>query len=103
MRMNYSTENTEITKDGVLLQNTALDSPTTTGSFLKSHYNERTNMITSYYFDSANNKWIISSSPYQPINKEPLNLSFMVFPRASEGNGANRVFSWIPFKARRLL
>ncbi len=97
-RQYFSFENQEIVKDGVLLQNTAMDSPTTTGSYLRSHYNPRTNLMTHYYFDSSVNKWIISESILQKNNMGE--LYHMYFPRVSAGAGV--VFKWLPFRYRTL-
>jgi hypothetical protein len=103
----FSLENQEIVKDGVLLMNSALDQPTTTGSFLKSYHNPRTNMITSYYYDNAVGRWIISSYPFQPNQANVGVLSGMVFRRPSESpgaiNGNGFIFNWYPFLGRKLI
>lgn len=95
----FSLENQEIVRDGNLLYNSALDSPTTTGSFLRSHYNPTTKKMTYYYYDSKVNKWIISSTDYDPANNKAGNLSTMVFPREQ---GAGFVFRWHLFRYRTL-
>jgi len=92
----FSLENLEINRDGSPLYACGLDAPTITGSFLRSHYNPRTQMITSYYRDSSTNRWIISSAPYEPKQPNPGNLSGMVFSRNDQGAG--RVFSWNLFR-----
>ena len=69
-RSDFSLENTEIVKDGVLLMNTALDSPPTQGSFVRREFNPRTNSFTVYYRDNTVNRWIISTFPYQPTKQE---------------------------------
>jgi hypothetical protein len=92
----FSLENLEVSKDGSSLYASGLESPTITGSFLRSHYNPRTQMITSYYRDSSTNRWIISSAPYEPKQTDPGNLSGMVFGRNNGGVG--RVFSWNLFR-----
>jgi hypothetical protein len=100
-RMDFSLENPEIVKDGVLLFNSALDSPTTTGSFLKTHYNPRTNMLTSYSYDSSVNRWIISSTPFQPTNKDVGALYQMAVDNRQPGSG--KVFQWQLFSRRTLI
>lgn len=101
-RPNFSLENTEIVRDGNLLFNSSLDSPTTTGSFVNRYYNPRTNMMTCYHYDNAVGRWIISTAPYQSTNKDNGALYQMVFPRATENHGSNRVYKWIP-GMRRIL
>ena len=96
----FSMENLEIARDGSPLRASGLDTPTVTGSFLRSHYNPRTQMITSYYRDSATNRWIISSSPYTPKQSDAGNLSYMVFSRNDQGAG--KVYSWNLFRYRTL-
>lgn len=99
-RQSFSLENLEIVKDGAPLRATGLETPTITGSFLRSHYNPRTQMITSYYRDSSTNRWIISSYPYEPKQADPGNLSSMVFSRNDQGVG--KVYSWNLFRYRTL-
>lgn len=74
------------TKDSEL-RATGLGAPTITGSFVKSHYNPRTQEITYYYRDSATNRWIISSTPYNPALNKAGNLSSMVFGKGDSGVG----------------
>lgn len=107
-RSDFSLENPEIVRDGNLLFNTGLDSPSTQGSFVNSHYNPRTNMMTYYYRDNTVNRWIISSSPFENNNPNLGALYQMVFPRstapvAGVGNGANYVYKWVPFLYRTLI
>jgi hypothetical protein len=97
----FSLENLEIVRDGGPLRAAGLDTPTITGSFLRSHYNPRTQMITSYYRDSSTNRWIISSTPYAPKQSDPGNLSNMVFSRNDQGVG--KVYSWNLFRYRTLI
>jgi len=90
MRANFTTQNPEIERDGNLFFNAALDQETTTGTFIRRAYNPRTNMMTNSYFDSAMNRWIFSSSPYQPTTRGLNNLSGMVYPR-----GSSKIFPWV--------
>ena len=55
-RMHFTLENNERARDGNAYFNTGLDAPPTSGSFVRSNYNARTNMMTYYYFDSWTNK-----------------------------------------------
>jgi len=96
----FSLENLEIVKDGAPLRASGLDGPTITGSFLRSHYNPRTQMVTSYYRDSSTNRWIISTAPYEPKQNDPGNWSTMVFSRNDQGAG--KVFAWNLFRYRTL-
>lgn len=97
-RMQFSMEDPERARDGNHFFTAGLDSPPLSGSFLRSHYNPRTNQITYYYRDSWTNKWIISTQPYTPSPTSG-DLSGMVL---SKQPGAGFVFEWIPF-ARRVL
>lgn len=97
----FSMENEEIVKDGAVLGAAVdLETQTTTGSFIRSFYNPRTQMMTYYYRDSATNRWIISSQPYDPKTNKAADLSGMVFPK--EDSGAGFVFRWFPFQRRVL-
>jgi len=91
----FSLENLEISTDSSIYSS-GLGSPTTTGAFIKSFYNPRTQTVTSYYRDSATNRWIISTSPYEPRQTDPGNLSGMVFGRRA--GGAGMVFGWNLFR-----
>ena len=95
----FSLENPEHVRDGALLYNTALDTPTATGSYIRSHYNPRDNTLTYYFYDNSVNRWIISKSPY--VQKDPNfgNLSQMAFGRQT---GIGLIFQWRTF-ARRFL
>ncbi len=98
-RMHFSLENPEKTRDGNNFFTSGLDAPPVSGSFLRSHFNPRTNTITYYYLDTWTNKWIISTTPYNPSNFGASNLAAMA---TSNKPGAGFVFEWIPF-ARRVL
>ena len=96
-RQFFSYENPERARDGTLYYNTGLDATAPpSGSFVRAHYNPRTNTITHYYRDSWSNKWVISTSPYQPNSNFDGNLAQSVVGRNS------KIFEWIPF-ARRVL
>lgn len=98
-RMHFSLENPERARDGNNFFTAGLDAPPVSGSFLRSHYNPRTNMITYYYMDSWTNKWIISTAPYSPNGSWDGNLSNMAL---SKRPGAGFVFEWLPFTRRVL-
>lgn len=98
-RMHFTLENNERARDGNAYFNTGLDAPPVSGSFLRSHYNPRTNMITYYYLDSWTNKWIISSTPFVPNGPFTGDLSMAV---VSKNDGAGMVFEWLPFTRRVL-
>lgn len=97
----FSLQNAERSRNGALLLNTAFDSSSPTGSFLRSHYNQRENTITYYYRDSDTGRWIISVEPYQPKNSNIGSLYKMVLPSRQQGIGF--VWKWIPFMSRKLI
>lgn len=99
----FSLEDQEIVRDGNLLYNSSLDAPPTMGSFVNRHYNARTNMMTSYYYDNSAGRWIISSSPYQATTKDVGALHKMVFARSKPGSDGTKVYKWIPFMYRTLI
>jgi hypothetical protein len=74
-----------------------LDSPNMTGSFIRSFYNPKTNQITSYFRDSATNKWIRSIAPYTPPES-----AGQLFVQVI-GSGASKfVYQWVPGIRRAL-
>lgn len=95
-RQFFTLEDPEKARDGVFFFNTGQENATVSGSFVNSHFNPRTNMITHYYRDSWTNKWLISTSPFQPNPNNTGNMAGAVMGRNS------RVFEWIPY-ARRVL
>jgi len=95
----FSLENPDKIRDGNNYYNQGLNAPTTTGSFLRSHYNPRDHTITYYYYDSIANKWIISKTPYTPTNPTQGQLYNISLSREK---GAGFVFTWQP-GARRVL
>jgi len=99
-RMSFSLENPERARDGNAFFTSGLDAPPVSGSFVKSHYNPRTNCITYYYFDSWTNRWIISTAPYVQTGTFDGNMAGIAM--AGGGAGAKYVYEWIPF-ARRVL
>lgn len=98
-RMHFSLENPERARDGNNFFTAGLDAPPVSGSFLRSHYNPRTNMITYYYLDTWTNKWIISTAPYSPNGSWDGNMSNIAL---SKRPGAGFVFEWLPFTRRVL-
>lgn len=96
-RQSFSLEDPERARDGTFYYNTGLDaSAPASGTFIRSSYNARNNTITCYYRDSWSNKWIISTSPYQPNGTYDGNLAQV----ASAFGG--KVFEWLPFTRRVL-
>jgi hypothetical protein len=98
-RQFYTLENPERARDGNAYFNSGLDAPPVSGSFLRAHYNPRTNELTHYYLDTWTNKWIISTAPYAPTGTFDGNLAATVRGR---NNGAGMVFEWLPFTRRVL-
>lgn len=100
-RAYFSLQNPERDSNGSLLLNTAFDSSTITGSFLRSHYNPSDNTINYYYRDKATNQWIISKEVFTPRNPNLGALYQVVF--AARGATVGTVFKWIPFASRKLI
>jgi hypothetical protein len=99
-RQYFSLENPERARDGTFYYNTGLDATApVSGSFVRAHYNPRTNTITHYYRDSWSNKWIISTAPYQPTGTFDGNLAQSAMGIKS---GGGVVFEWLPFTRRVL-
>jgi hypothetical protein len=99
-RQYFSLENPERVRDGTLYFNTGQDaSAPVSGSFVRAHYNPRTNTITHYYRDSWSNRWIISTAPYQPNANFDGSLAQTAMGIKS---GAGVVFEWLPFTRRVL-
>jgi Chitobiase/beta-hexosaminidase C-terminal domain len=96
-RQYFSLENQERARDGTYYFNSGSDgAPPPSGSFVKAHYNPRTNEMTHYYRDAWSNQWIISTAPFVPNGNFDGNLSYM--PQAWGG----KVIEWIPFQRRVL-
>jgi len=100
-RPHFSLENPERVKDGILLDTLAIEgAPTTTGSFVRAHFNRQNNTTTYYYFDSQALRWIISTEP--SILKNPREgLAQISF--SSRNSGSRKVFQWVLFKGSRLI
>lgn len=94
-RIHFSLENTNKTRDGNKYFNSGLDAPPATGSFLRQHYNPTDQTMTYYYFDSIQNRWIISKTIYRPSPDEGKLYNRLVW---SNKPGGQFVFKWIPFK-----
>jgi len=92
--------NLERIKDGILLDTTGWEGMAPTGSFVRSHFNQRDNTITYFYFDSRSLRWIISTEP-APASNPRVGLFNILF--ASRGQGDSKVFRWKPFKGSRLI
>jgi hypothetical protein len=99
-RMHFSLENPEKARDGNHFFNSGLDAPPVSGTFLRSHFNPRTNMMTYYYLDSWTNKWIISTQPYVQNGTFDGNLSGVAM--STREPGSKYVFEWLPFTRRVL-
>lgn len=98
-RMHFSLENPEKARDGNHFFTAGLDAPPVSGTFLRSHFNPRTNTITYYYLDTWTNKWIISTAPFNPATFGAMNMANMA---VSKQPGAGFVFEWLPFTRRVL-
>ena len=96
--MHFTLENLERSRDGNAYFNSGLDAPPTSGTFLRSHYNSRTNEISYYYIDTTTNKWIISTQPFVPNGPFDGNLSIAKTLHGGKG----KVFEWTVFPRRVL-
>ena len=96
----FDLEDPAKSRDGSLL--TSNEAVTTTGSFLKAHFNPTDNTLTYYYYDNRVARWIISKEPYHSSQNPTVNLSGIV-TRSSRGQGVGMIFKWIPFKYRHLI
>ncbi len=96
-RQYFSLEDPERARDGTFYFNTGVDATApVSGSFIRAHYNPRTNTITHYYRDSWSNRWIISTAPYTPNGTYDGNLAAGVMGRNAH------VYEWLPFTRRVL-
>lgn len=94
-RAHFTLENVNKTRDGNQYYNHGLDAPTTTGSFLRQHYNPTDQTMTYYYFDSSQNRWIISKTECKPLPDAGKLYANVIW---SNKPGGKFVFKWIPFK-----
>jgi hypothetical protein len=101
-RQYFSLEDANIAKikDGALLNTTAIEGLTTTGSFVKAQFNPRENTTTYYYFDSQTLRWIISKEQAPTLNPRRglFNILF-----SSRERGSRYVYKWVPFKGSRII
>lgn len=98
-RQFFNLQDSDKVRDGNNYFTCGLDAPSVSGSFLRAHYNPRTNELTHYYRDNWTNKWIISTAPYQPLGSFDGNLAGIVL---SKQPGAGFVFQWLSFTRRVL-
>lgn len=91
-RQHFSVENVNVVRHGNQYYNTGMSAPPTTGSFIRQYYNPSNNTITYYYFDSSQNRWIISTTPFTPSNNQYNYSSNMVFGKSKH------VYTWLTFK-----
>lgn len=74
----------------------SIDTPSTAGSFVKQQFDPVHQTLTYYYYNSRDNKWIISKTAYSP-KPNPLGYGNIVFGRQSD-----KVFQWILWKPNYL-
>lgn len=98
-RSNFSLENPEM-NGGSGLSLPPVNTATSTGSFISSHYNARTGMVKSYYRDSATNRWIISQWQYTPTGPVTNGFTGLVFGREP---GSRYVFPWTLWPKRTFM
>lgn len=76
----------------------SVDTPGPTGAFVRQHFNPTDQTMTYYYFNSRDNRWIISKTKYTP-SPNAGNYYNLVFGRSK---GSKFVFNWRVFKANYL-
>jgi len=74
------------------------ETPPMSGTFLRSHYNPRTNKMTYYYLDTQSLRWIISTQDYVPNSKFDEDVGGFF----SRGIGVGKVFKWQLYGRRHL-
>ena len=89
----------ERTRDGNAFFVSGVDAPPVNGTFLRAHYNPRTNDMNYYYLDTHSQKWIISTQQFHQTGPYDGNLAGQFFSR---GKGAGKVFKWNMFGRRHL-
>lgn len=99
-RQYFTLERHDRVRDGNDYYNYGLDAKSNTGSFLRSHYNPRTNEICYYFYDSLANRWIISKSQFTPNGTYDGNLAIQFLGRKGKTNGL--VLPWRTFTRRVL-
>lgn len=99
-RMSFTLEDVEHTRQGNQFFNCGLDAPPVTGGFVRREFNAASNKMTYYYFDSSQNRWIISTVPYTPSADQFNYAGGTVLRRGPRGS--QFVYSWVPFKANYL-
>jgi len=99
-RQFYSESNESNVRQGALYFNST-DTPAPSGTFIKQHFNPADQTLTYYYYNSQNNKLIISKTAFTPA-PNPFGYGNVVFSGGHAGGGAGMVFQWIPFKANYL-
>jgi len=97
----FSLENLETVKDGTLLDPCTAGGIGPTGSFVRTAFNPKENIMTYYYFDSQTLRWIIAREPYNPKVDYPGALFSILF--SSRQQGSRNVYEWRPFGRRRLI
>lgn len=94
------TLSSENSRDNNAYFTTGLDAPPVSGSFLRQHYNPRTNMMTYYYLDTWTNKWVISTQPY--VNNSSFDGNMSGPSNSGRSRGSRYVFEWQNFPRRVL-
>ena len=93
----FTLDDTNHDRDGTFYYGSKGDSTAPpSGTFIRANYNPKEGTLTQYYRDSWSNRWIISTSQYQPNSEFSGNLS----PAARAWGG--KVFEWIPHQRRVL-
>ncbi len=99
-RMATTLENLDVNSAGNNFYGAGPDAQAPSGHFLRQHFNPTNNTMTYYYYDSHQNRWIISIMPYTPKPDQHNYASKMVLRKG--GPGARFVYGWFPWKGSYL-
>lgn len=95
-RQFFTLEDVTHTREGNQMFNTYSNggAPPVSGGFVNRQFNSANNTMTYYYFDSTQNRWIISTTPYTP-NPGQYSYGSNIVPMRS----SSKVYQWFPFKS----
>ncbi len=68
------------------------------GSFIRQHYNPKTNTMTYYYRDSLTSRWVISTESMDGFESSDKETHIFNTYKPGKEQGAGYVFRWILFK-----
>ena len=94
-RQFFTLEDVTHTREGNQMFNNASEggSPTSSGAFVNRQFNAANNSMSYYFFDSTQNRWIVSTTPYTPTPNQ-YSYGAGIVP----GKTSNKVYTWNAFK-----